>query len=285
MSNSGLLIKRSEAARLLGVSEQTITNYVERGLIVEAKYDGRVMHLQRNSVMAIANSYLDVGEQEEKLRQLGEELEKAKAEREERIELMRNEPWMFFNGKRLSDALLRACDCIGRIFLSDREHDILMSYARGSDLPSVKYGIGEARCRQIAAHALHKIETAGHVEEIYRENARLRKIVEGNFSLMEEKRRGEAASILDENIFSVLFLSQRIENILRHMEIDSLRQLVKVTKRELKKTKNCGSVSVAAIEAMLESVHLHLGMSEYDIDRWERNYKSKDENRETSNLQ
>lgn len=271
MSNSGLLIKRSEAAKLLGVSEQTITNYVERGLIVGAKYDGRMMHLQRDSVTAIANSYLDVGEQEEKLRQLDEELEKAKAEREERIELMRDEPWMFFNGKRLSDALLRACDTIGRIFLTDREHDILMSYARGSEFPSVRYGIGEPRCRQIAAHALHKIEAAGHVEEIYRENARLRKELEG-----KQTRAGvtpgdnDVRTKLDSNVYAVLSLPARAQAALKEMEIDTVRQLVKVTRRELRKTRNCGSVSLAAIENELEKHGLCLGMSEYEIDRWVR---------------
>ena len=80
-------------------------------------------------------------------------------------------------------------------------------------------------------------------------------------------RKGNLSTLVDDIYFGEL--DKRIQNCLYHHRVETLRQLVILSRSDVLKMRNMGAISRVAIENWLEERGLHLGMTKEEIAEYE----------------
>ncbi len=290
------MITRQEAAELLDVSPQTISNWVEKGVLnSHSSCDGRkTMLIDRRSIERYFDSLDDLASMENQISLQKEELSVVSMSLESRLREMNSTKFLFGDG--ISRYLLREIfGCVvsvaGEEVLNDREYQILsclVDRMRVSDIAGL-HDITTTRVMQLASKAISKICTMKSWPEYHREykhvldeNHRLAVLLEnqqihiknletrlnvingdGGESAVAGYTKLELAYVLGRRLVEEN-LSVRCLNCLHCEDIETVSDLVRRRKTDLLKLRNFGKKTLAELEDFLSGLHLSFGM---DIDR------------------
>lgn len=156
------LLTRQEAARLLGTTPQTISNWVNKGVVTGRMVDGRLM-LDGSSIKRYFDDLVQLSKMEQNIRTMTVELQNRESELSTSLSQLYDIATLVNNGVSLNifQTMLESfVHVAGEDFLNPREHLILEDlFIKGVKMSAVseRYGISRERIRQITLHALGKI--------------------------------------------------------------------------------------------------------------------------------
>lgn len=274
------LMTRNEAAEYLGVNPQTITNWVDGGILKGKMIkDGRCvkeLRIDRNSIDALLDDLKDVEdrrikleEQKQEIQALNRELEKEVAELQTCLGIVRNPVLGQANRRTLNGLLLLLCED----YFTGRELEVVRQMMTDNDIDYIarKFDITKQRVAQIALKAAGRLR---YVESIPRLRNEI-KALEGKLAEADKvinERDGyiaylesqvdtkvlevEKRPILDKRLADC-DLSVRAINCCRNADIFTVGQLTLRRKVDMYKIRNMVQKSVRELNDFLVSNGLH----------------------------
>lgn len=282
------MISRQEAAKLLDITEQSVSNWVNRGLLT-GHMMGRVLMVDMKSITSHFDSLAEIAAMERNIDEYRKEIQETEQK-------MFSEVRELSSGKVLLDYHGAPCllkSVVGAIMevardsvLTEREYAILNEAIEYGDLDILtkSHGLSRARILQICHGAINKIACMGNYAQLRQEKRRLENEnkflasgvkslqtrvdelerdlqINNNKSLAEsyEEDPGSLTSLLNTRIVD-LNLTVRSLNILRREGIETLSELVTLHKTDLLKFRDLGKKSLAELDDLLDSMNLSFGM-------------------------
>ena len=298
-SSESRMISRQEAAEMLRVDPQTITNWCSKG-VLRAKQVGKWMMVDRDTITKLFDSLQDLAESEKVIKELQEDNYAKMRELKQA-----NEEWQkdiaFVNGMEKPSRLIRMIqsliDSIDNEIMGERERNVLKEYLDGSEFEAIgdEYGITRERTRQIIEKGMRKLgslEPYGDVlnrcNETQAENLMMRsllkkqdaelaelreklniKVEQDKHKTAEEKAMGELSE-QDKEILGLLNtrlvdlnLTVRSLNCLKAADLETFGDLVKCNKIDLLKQRNFGKKSLGELDDLLETMSKIHGIKFY----------------------
>ena len=287
------MITRQEAATLLNVSAQTISNWVERGVLNgHFSCDGRkTMFIDRKSIEQYFDSFEELSSMEKRIALQKKTLEEETAELEGKLKEMSDVKYLF--GKGIPELFfLDIFNCIlsvaGDDILSKREKDILQMFLSGKTASKIGelYTLTSSRIMQIARKSVSRIATMKSWPKIHEEYKRLCREKENLSVLLESQQnrikdlesqlgwhrntesgdsvvpgytKMELAQVLSRNLCDEN-ISRRCLNCLRKAGIHTVRDLIMQEKEFLLRLRCFGRKCLVELDDYLESLNLSFGM-------------------------
>lgn len=274
-------ITRNKAAEILGLSRQTISNYIEQGLIGSCVGEHGILYVNSEDVEKYAQKYKMLAANEKMIDDKLKEVESHKRSINVELTELRNRATA--NGKLAANAVGMLFGVINAMSylnitpkLSYRESQMLKDIINGMtyDELSFKYDLTPTRIRQIVEKTCDKlsrneitiiehISTNKHlVSEVARLNKKI-KDMQMDFDSYRREKGDKTTSdiatppkILSENIGNFGF-PVRIMNIFRYSEVYTVGDLLrKLDVNSLKNIRNLGKKSIYIILGFLEQNHL-----------------------------
>lgn len=291
------MITRQEAATLLNVSGQTISNWVEKGILhAHYSYDSRnTMLIDRKSIEKYFDSLEELAFMEKRITLQKKTLRGVTNNLEKELEDMTKAKHLF--GKGVSEFFLRDIfNCVlhvtGDELLKEREKDILKKLMSGLTLKDVAecYCLTPSRILQITNKAISKIYTMKSWPQMHEEYKRVSAENQRITAMLESQRLrtkeleaqlgmketiGDGMSLvpgytkvqLAKTLATPLAncnLTVRTLNCMKATDIETVGDLVKYTKVDLLKLRNLGKKSLRELDELLDSMNLTFGM---DVER------------------
>ena len=275
-------ITRKKAAEILGLSRQTISNYIEQGLIGSCVGEHGILYVNSEDVEKYAQKYKMLAANEKMIDDKLKEVEAHKRAINVELTELRNRATA--NGKLAANAVGMLFGVINAMShlnitpkLSYRESHMLKDIINGMtyDELSFKYDLTTTRIRQIVEKTCNKLEynedTA--IAEIAT-NQYLRNVIDGLKKKLkavqtsyDEYRRAKGEVPISDAILPPLILGKdvndcgfpvRILNILRWCEVYTVGDLLRKFhgKSDLDKIRNLGKRSVWIILDFIEENNL-----------------------------
>lgn len=291
------MITRQEAATLLNVSGQTISNWVEKG-ILNAHYScdcRNTMLIDRKSIEKYFDSLEELAFMEKRITLQKKTLRGVTNNLEKELEDMTKAKHLF--GKGVSEFFLRDIfNCVlhvtGDELLKEREKDILKKLMSGLTLKDVAecYCLTPSRILQIVNKAISKIYTMKSWPQMHEEYKRVSAENQRITAMLESQRLRnkelEAQLGMKETIGDEISLvpgytkvqlaktlatklancnlTVRTLNCMKTADIKTVGDLIKYTKVDLLKQRNLGKKSLRELDDLLDSMNLTFGM---DVER------------------
>lgn len=289
------MISRRDAAQMLQVEGQTISNWVEKGLLTGHLIDGRLF-VDKNTITRYFDTLQQLGQTEERINTTLADVRRREEALDRRLEniataeeLAPGMPEWF--RENVFCAVLAVA---GNDVLCERERSILELLINGRSMRDIheEYGITRERVCQVVRKAFRKIYTMRTFSDIRQENKRLLREnkelknvikllgsstkdtqLEGE-PLSEEMQKaagrwyigdGEITTIhsLLSASMSDFNLSVRALNCLKTAEVETLADLLRYDESELLKYRNFGRKSLKELVSFVEDFGLSFGM---DVD-------------------
>lgn len=268
-----MYISRNEAAEILNVHPQTISNYVSKGLLPCRKVSGKT-YVDKEKLIELKDSVLEYMDCEKKLQEAIAEKRKAIEESNAHTKKVFAEMGVI---SRFGNALCKYARLVAEDLkddLSSFEWTALMGYYDSVYNLADHFDLTRERGRQKLERLMRKMESG----EFLRDSKELkRQLSEANKRIAElelsvqatleakgirEDERIEAS--LDGFLGTPLAdypLSVRALNCCNAADIRTVKDLAMITKRELLRFRNIGRKSVIELEEFLEDNNLHFGMT------------------------
>lgn len=263
---------RTEAAARLGVDPQTITNWVERGLLGGyCDKKSRRFYVNGKDVEKYAEQYKLMSVSEETLKEKIKAFQDKEREMDARLGLLLRDELFI---QKANDNNLRECLVNLYVMLSnrgERSTSVITDFLEGEGVTYIadKYSLSRERIRQIILKGLRAF--VGDVENLLftlKENINLKEEVQ---SLKRKLAIALGASdhtekhIVLPTVFSTrlvdLNISVRSLNAMKTHDIETVGDLVQYSMSELLKTRNFGKKSLSELDDLVQSLGLHWGMS------------------------
>lgn len=299
------MISRQEAAEILRVDPQTITNWCNKG-VLRAKQVGKWLMVDRDTITKLFDSLQDLAESEKVIMELKQDNYAKMRELKQA-----NEEWQkdvaFVNGMEKPSRLVRMIqsliDSIDNEIMGERERNILKEYLDGSEFEAIgdEYGLTRERTRQIVEKAMQKLgslEPYGDVlnrcNDTEAENKMMRSLLKKqdaelaelrerlNIKVEQEKNKTAEEKAMDElseqdkEVLGLLNtrlvdmnLTVRSLNCLKAADLETFGDLVKCKKIDLLKQRNFGKKSLGELDDLLETMSNIHGIKFYfgmDVD-------------------
>lgn len=278
-------ISRSEAAAILGCSTQTISNWVERGIIKGHKIDNTLL-VDKESIEKLFDTASDVAEMEKKLKEVRSQLQDEIEKNEQTVKsLYEDNLWSiqdkFF--KELSDSILDSV----KDQLSEREFFIVSGVLKGK--PTLEIA-KEAGCNvETVRHNWHRIApklielindptVRQEKEDLAEENQKLKDEING----VKDEIRRQQLNRRDQALQAAPFTRDLLDfgfspHFYRRSGIKTLADLLEYDENHLLNIPNIGRRAIDKIQERLDMMGLSLGM---DL----RNMSDKDYNALVENV-
>ena len=292
----GRLISRQQAASLLDVDCQTVTNWINKGILRGRMIDGRQM-VDRATITRYFDSLGELSSMESALTNEKSRLDSVRKDADATLA-------DFLSARSLLNVelpqsvfipVIEAILSVAEEFVSSRSLSILSGLLHGSSLDqlSAQYGISRHRVIVIAVRVCHRLwqmksyhslymsckekeAELAHAESIL--SIQRQKIIELSAKLDSQEsakenllskyrsylgpKGGEITDLLNTSIRDVT-LTARSYNCVRAADVETLGDLVRCHPNQLMKFRNFGRKSLREIEDMLAGFNLHFGM---DVD-------------------
>ena len=287
------LLSRDEAALLLDVTPQTISNWVEKG-VLKGHFVDRLLKIDKATIEKYFDTLSDLAFIEKRIFSAKRDLQLAEKELEKNLDDTRSAIHLLGKGvpaHLLNEIFSAIIEASGDDVLKEREKTILTMLLEGKDVEFVaeEYGLTRSRIMQIVSHAVRKLATVKTFSELRREykqlvfdNANFQNVIEALQNRVKKLERinnidtapvseydyllgdkgGTFTAMMNTPVYD-LDISVRSLNCLKGADVDTLYDLVKCNKTDLMKFRNFGKKSLTELEDLLESLHLHFGM---DVD-------------------
>lgn len=287
-------ITRNKAAEILGVSRQTISNYIKEGILGSYVGEHGIMYVNSEDIDKYAQKYKMIAANEKMIDEKLKEVEYRKRAINVELTELRNRATA--NGKLAANAVGMLFGVINTMShlgvvpnLSYRESNILKDIINGMsyDELSLKYDLTPTRIRQIVDKTCNKltynedlaIAELSTNKALQYEVERLKKVIKSLQVSYDEYRRGKGDKPLSGAVLPPLILSRdindcgfsvRILNMFRSYSIYTVGDLLRKFhgKSDLAKIRNLGNKSVWAILDFIEENNLSFkenGESEEDF--------------------
>lgn len=263
------LITRQEASELLECSPQTISNWVEKG-VIKGHNIGRVLMIDRNSITKYFDTAKDIVILEKKLEDTKKDLIFEIKKSEDEIKNLKETldcpgvPVKVFRTFMLS--LIK----ISKHILTEKEFDIITRIMKGNKLETIgkKCGYSSYRILQIGLYSTQKIQSFFDNYDLLKEIEKLRKENERLMRLVSSKnmniKGNEDSHSLDKSPFEMKIncfkLSNRTINALFSIGCVNLGDLVSLDKSTLRQKPNIGIKGMVELDDFIKKLGLKWGM-------------------------
>lgn len=287
-------ITRNKAAEILGVSRQTISNYIKEGILGSYVGEHGILYVNSEDIEKYAQKYKMIAANEKMIDEKLKEVEYRK--RAINIEFTELRDRATANGKLAANAVGMLFGVINTMShlgvlpnLTYRESSLLKDIINGMtyDELSIKYGVSATRIRQIAEKTCNKLtynEDIAIVElstnrALQYEVERLKKVIKSLQVSFDEYRRAKGDKPVSSAVLPPLILSRdindcgfsvRILNMFKTFGVYTVGDLVRnfTGRSDLMKVRNLGRKSVWTILDFVEENNLDFkenGESEEDF--------------------
>ena len=287
------LISRNEAAQLLDITPQSVSNWIEKGLLKGHFLNDKQLVIDRNSIVTYFDKLSDLAFMEKRIDAMKEELTQLESSLAMKLKDMRKSDALLDEGNspRVLTATLQALFGVaGEELLSWREREILKRLFDGKSLNEVaeEFSFCAPSISQICVRTIAKIKELQkypslHKEckELRAENKTLRQYVEtldrilatfqskvdSSVPLTEpDDRDVEEVKRLKELLFTNirdLDINVRTFNCLKGLDVETLGDVVRLQKNDVLRQRNFGKKCLTYLEDYLDSLGLTFGM---DVD-------------------
>lgn len=258
------MLSRKDAAAVLRCSQQTVSNWVESGMLKGHLINGRLF-VDADTVHAVTDTVGEIEESKRKIEALRDEYEARRRQLEEELDRKREE-LHFYKCSTASRVTLRAFASVLMSYGDDMptlEKDVLLELVKSgdTDYTSQKFDLPCERVLKIADKACRRIggmqygktskENAHlkqRVEELLNENARLRSMLGRDLPETAASRNPFYDTPLTDCDFCV-----RTLNCLRTMDVKTVGELVDTPLREIAKQRNVGRKTLSEIEEFMKA--------------------------------
>lgn len=287
------LISREEAAQLLDVTPQTISNWVERKLII-GHLVGQQLRIDRATIEKYFDTMSDLAFLEKRIVAAKRDLEFTETELNKNLDDTRSAIHLLGRGvpaHLLSQIFSSIIEVCGDDVLVEREKAFLTMLLEGKSVEFVaeEYGLTRTRIMQVVSRAVSKLACVKTYSELHRENKQLSFEVstfpsvvnafKNRISALERinnitsapvseydyllgDKGGHFTALMNTKVID-LEITVRSLNCLKAADIETLGDLVRCTKTDLLKFRNFGKKSLTELEDLLDSLNLHFDM---DVD-------------------
>lgn len=289
-------ISRQEAANRLRCSDQTVSNWVEKG-ILKARKIGRALMLDADTIEVYADTLQDIAHTEEQLKDWQNQLENKWRVTTKQMRDLRKD--LKFPPLLMGYAQ-DVCRSMAEVMMvsdefRERESAIFAHYIEGETMEEIAedYGLNRERVRQILAKVIRKFGQVRNYKSIVEENDKLSKdnhqlalaysialkeleelrkfkdsvqpFVDKDGAvdakgLAENEETMRVANLLTTEVTD-LNISLRALNCLKAADIDTLGDLVQYDKLDLLKFRNFGKKSLSELDDLLEDLGLKWNMN------------------------
>lgn len=275
-------ITRNKAAEILGVSRQTISNYIKEGILGSYVDEHGITYVNSEDIEKYAQKYKMLAANEKMIDDKLKEVEARK--RAINVELTEFRNIATANGKLAANAVgmlfgvINAMSHLGVLpNLTYRESNLLKDIINGMtyDELSIKYGVSATRIRQIAEKTCNKLTYNEDIviaelstnRALLSEVDRLNEVVKSLQISYDEYRRGNGDNPISDAVLPPMILSRdingcgfsvRILNMFRRYSIYTVGDLLRKFhgKSDLAKIRNLGNKSTLAIIDFIEENNL-----------------------------
>lgn len=287
-------ITRNKAAEILGVSRQTVSNYIKEGILGSYVDEHGITYVNSEDIEKYAQKYKMIAANEKMIDEKLKEVEYRKRAINVELTELRNRATA--NGKLAANAVGMLFGVINTMShlgvlpnLTYRESHILKDIINGMnyDELSLKYDLTPTRIRQIVDKTCNKLTYNENIaiadlstnKSLQYEVERLNKVIKSLQVSYDEYRRGKGDKPLCGAVLPPLILSKdvndcgfpvRILNALKTVDVYTVGDLVRNLRgrSELMKFRNLGNKSVYSILDFVEENNLDFkenGESEEDF--------------------
>ena len=282
------LVPRAEAAKILGVTPQTVSNYVRRGWLTSVirNGEGRThFYVFRDEVNIRRGLIKDIADAETRLNETRLEISRNQAEADT---LLKESVEAVF-GARRSKALLGRLLALVQVLIdktartvpsfTETDKNVLMALLFTADIKKVcvEQGISEEGVKMRVHRAVAKLARAKDVhdiaderriciDELEKENAQLRialaKIAK-TASVDEFLPPDVTVNDIRKKLFlgiGTVGLSRRVVNCCKAMDVYTVGELVRYSRSEVRAFRNLGKKSLCEMDAVLRDLGLTYGM-------------------------
>ena len=263
-------ITRNKAAEILGVSRQTISNYIKEGILGSYVGEHGILYVNSDDIEKYAKKYKMIAANEKMIDEKLNEVEYRK--RAINVELTELRDRATANGKLAANAVGMLFGVINTMShlgvlpnLTYRESNLLKDIINGMtyDELSIKYGVSSTRIRQIAEKTCNKLTYNEDIviaelstnRTLQYEVERLKKVIKSLQVSFDEYRREKGDKPVSSAVLPPLILSRdlndcnfpvRILNSLRWCEVYTVGDLLRKLhgKSDLYKIRNLGKKSI-----------------------------------------
>ena len=275
-------ITRNKAAEILGVSRQTISNYIKEGILGSYVDEHGIMYVNSEDIDKYAQKYKMIAANEKMINEKLKEVEYRKRAINVELTELRNRATA--NGKLAANAVgmlfgvINAMSHLGVLpNLTYRESNLLKDIINGMtyDELSIKHGVSATRIRQLVVRTCNKLTYNEDIviaelstnRALLCEVGHLKKVVKSLQTSYDEYRRGNGDKPLSGAVLPPLILSRdindcgfsiRVLNALKSFDVYTVGDLVRNLRgrSELMKLRNFGRKSVWAILDFVEENNL-----------------------------
>ena len=281
-------ITRNKAAEILGVSRQTISNYIKEGILGSYVDEHGITYVNSEDIEKYAQKYKMIAANEKMIDDKLKEVEERKRAINVELTELRNRATA--NGKLSANAVgmlfgvINAMSHLGVLpNLTYRESNLLKDIINGMtyDELSIKYGVSATRIRQIAEKTCNKLTYNEDIviaelstnRALLCEVDHLNEVVKSLQISYDEYRRGKGDKPISGAVLPPLILSRdindcgfsvRILNALRCEEVYTVGDLLRKfhCKSDLYKIRNLGKKTIFIILDFIEENNLSFKQNE-----------------------
>lgn len=277
-------LSRQEVAEIFGVNVQTVSNWSDYGLINSFIVNKRRV-IPRNSVENLKEKLFDIADAENKVSEYRKTIFKEIDELKELENSLRLK-YSFLSGTKdeICTFFEKTYQILSKDVADKRTIDCVCMFLRGKQLKEIGelYGITSTRASQIVKRGFRMLSRVDKYSKIVEEKNRLIEILEQkemSFKLLKEsyeKLQEEYLGNVSENTkvelpeimyakVKDLGFSKRLQNVFLYGDINTVYDIVRLTKEKLLKFRNLGQKSIKELEEFLNEYGLKIGMTSEDI--------------------
>lgn len=267
---------RNDAAAYLGVDPQTITNWVNKGLLggYNDKSSKRFW-VNADDVKKYSEKYKMLSVSEDLLDREQKELLASERKVNAKIQMLMHDALNVssFSYDKIGSSLCMLLELTAQYGL--REKKIMQAFFNGDRISDIadNFELSRERVRQIVIKAIRKFNYA--IEEfvdLKLENNSLKeeiKNVKMQFIMQEGKKEEEQPEDVPPSLFSIRLvncnLPVRVLNVTKAADIDTIGDLVQYSKLDMIKFRNFGKKSLMQLDDFIHEMGLEWGMDKAKI--------------------
>lgn len=266
---------RNDAAAYLGVDPQTITNWVNKGLLggYNDKSSKRFW-VNADDVKKYSEKYKMLSVTEDLLDREQKELLASEHKVNAKIQMLMHDALNVssFSYDKIGGSLCTLLELTSQGGM--REKKIMQAFFNGDRISNIAYefGLSRERVRQIVIKAIRKFNYA--IEELadlkQEKNSLKEEIKNVKMQLiMQEGEKEELSEDVPPSVFSIRLvncnLPVRVLNVTKAADIDTIGDLVQYSKFEMVKFRNFGKKSLMQLDEFIHEMGLEWGMDKAKI--------------------
>lgn len=254
------MVSRNEAAEILRCTPQTVSNWVKKGVLKSHKINGRLF-VDADTIDILKDTAIEMETAKKEVEALRDDYLRQKQELETLVNAKREELGLYKSSfisritKDMIAAMLKSYgDC-----LPQREYETLCSIMKNGDLDYIAdlLDLTPMRVMQIADRACKRIRFIRY-DKVREENRVMRSRIRELEKMNEKLKLGIPLEpqvgnpLLEKEVVECDF-SVRALNIMRHLGIETVGDLIKTKRIELLKCRNMGRKTLAEIDKFIET--------------------------------